>query len=113
MKRKIFAKICVAILTIAIICFFFKQMAYTEEGNITEVMHYMISMIIAILSRRYIVRKEAMKTMKELAHLAYERSPKTRLRGQFLRYPKEAERYLTVEERDRFRLCMERLGMMW
>ena len=99
------------LLAAAIAFFTFKVMAACEEANLPEIFHYSIPLWMAYFSRRYIVKKESLRTMRELAYLAFERSPKTKLRGQFLRYPKEAERYLSAEERDKFRIAGERLGL--
>ena len=100
-----------ALLAAAIAYFGLKIMAACEAANMPELIHNSIPLCMAYLSRRYIVKKEALRTMRDLAYLAYERSPKKRLRGQFLRYPKEAEPYLSVEERNKFRIAGERLGM--
>lgn len=104
-------RIFAALLAAAIALLFFEMMSACEEANLPALLHYSVSLLIAWYSRRYIVKKESFRTMRELAYLAYERSPKTKLRGQFLRYPKEAERFLSTEERSKFRIAGERLGM--
>ena len=99
-----------AILVIIIAMLCFMALASIEAGNFARALHCTVPAIAAGFFVRYIRRKEALATIRELAMLAYERSPKAVPRGPFRRDTKAVLRYLSPDERDRFRRARERAG---
>ena len=102
--------IIAALLAIAVVVLCFAALASVEAGNFPRALHCTVPAIAAGFFFRYIRKKKAMATIRELAMLAYERSSKTVPRGPFRRDTKAVLRYLSPDERDRFRRARERVG---
>lgn len=100
-----YALILVAV-TLAVIA-----MGKIEAEEFAEVRHYVLPIIASYFFSRYILKKEAMATIRELARMAYERSPKNLSLMLFRRDADNVLHYLTTAEKYRYRRSQERLGL--
>lgn len=99
-----------ALLAFAIAGLCFAALANIEAGRFNHAFHCTVPAIAAGFFFRYIRKKDALATIRELVMLAYERSPKVVPRGTFRRNAKAVFRYLSPDERDKYRKAKERVG---